>query len=257
VDRSIMVSASNKRANRIDPALSEKMRMVRNIRLETQFYQAFRNTVRIVLNLYRNRNIREEIRVVIFDTTMSYLEKRTFVISKLKMISKDLFVYQNYSEEVLNKIQEVFLCSTSEGGGGEEVGGQNNYCLMTSSSKGKEPSLILPQRNLVNIEQENEPNYYRRLADELVRFKRVRLFMMYPDSFLPLTSGEYKVNADEFVIPKSILTDTYFSELKMYPLEKYVQTNTFETANPLSGIPANPTLLWTDGYQDAYQKAKK
>jgi len=65
------------------------------------------------------------------------------------------------------------------------------------------------------------------------------------------------VNADEFVIPKSILTDTYFSELKMYPLEKYVQTNTFETANPLSGIPANPTLLWTDGYQDAYQKAKK
>ena len=248
IDREIMIP--NRRSlTTLNPILSEKMRMVRNIRLETQFYQAFRNTVRIVLNLYRNRNIREEIRVVIFDTTLSYLEKRTFVISKLKMISKDLFVYQNYSEEVLNKIQEVFLCSTSEG--------QNNYCLMTSSSKGKEPSLILPQRNLVNIEQENEPNYYRRLADELVRFKRVRLFMMYPDSFLPLTSGEYKVNADEFVIPKSILTDTYFSELKMYPLEKYVQTNTFETANPNAGIPANPTLLWTDAYQDAYQRAKK
>ena len=256
IDREIMIPKKGvSTSTSLDPVLSEKMQMVRNIRLETQFYQAFRNTVRIVLNLYRNRNIREEIRVAIFDTTLSYLEKRTFVISKLKSISKDLFVYQNYSEEVLNKIQEVFLCSssTSEGGGG---GGQNNYCLMTSS-KGKEPSLILPQRNLVNVTQENEPNYYRRLADELVRYKRVRLFMMYPDSFLPLTSGEYKVNVDEFVIPKSILTDTYFSELKMYPLEKYVQTNTFETANPNTGIPANPTLLWTDGYQDAYQKTKK
>jgi hypothetical protein len=237
----------------LDPVLSDKMRMVRNIRLETQFYQAFRNTIRIVLNLYRNRNIREEIRVAIFDTTLTYLEKRTFVISKLRGISTDLFVFQTYSEEVLNKIQEVFLCSSSEGtsGGEAEVEGQKNYCLMTSSSSGKEPSLILPQRNLVNVEQENEANYYRRLADELVRYKRVRLFMMYPDSYLPLTSGEYKVNADEFVIPKSILTEEYFSNLKLYPLKKYVQTNTFETANPISGVPANPTLLWMDGYERA------
>jgi hypothetical protein len=107
------------------------------------------------------------------------------------------------------------------------------------------------------MQEKNDQNYYRRLSDELVRFKRVRLFMMYPDAYLPLTSGEYKVNADEFVIPKSILTEEYFSELKTYPLKKYVQTNTFETANPISGVPANPTRLWKDAYQDAYQDASQ
>jgi hypothetical protein len=243
----------------LSPEWSEKMKMIRNIRLETQFYQGFRNTIRMVLNLYKNRRVRESIRSAIFDRSKTYIEKRKIVEGLLRDISlnkKPLFVFQEYSEEVLDKIQEVFLCSSFEGNtGGEE----SNYCLLSfnekegEESENIEPSLVLPQHNLVNPQEENETNYFRRLSDELVRFKRVRLFMMYPDSYLPLTSGEYKVNADEFVIPKSIMTEEYFSELKMYPLKKYVQTNTFETANPISGIPANPTRLWAD----AYEKAKK
>jgi hypothetical protein len=174
----------------------------------------------------------------------------------LKELGKTAFVFQEYSEAVLDKIQEVFLCPSSFDPEGESE--ESNYCLLTFDEKEGsegEPMLILPTYNLVNTEEENEQNYYRRLSDELVRYKRVRLFMMYPDAYLPLTSGEYKVNADEFVIPKSIMTEEYFAELKTYPLKKYVQTNTFETANPSSGIPANPTRLWKDAYQD--QKTKK
>lgn len=238
---------------------SEKMKMVRNIRLETQFYQAFRNTVRMSLNLYKNRRTRETIRSTIFDRTKTYVEKRKIVEGLLKELGKTAFVFQEYSEAVLDKIQEVFLCPSSfdtEGTFGEGTDEESNYCLLSFDEKEGsegEPSLILPTYNLVNTEEENEQNYYRRLSDELVRYKRVRLFMMYPDAYLPLTSGEYKVNADEFVIPKSIMTEEYFSELKTYPLKKYVQTNTFETANPSTGIPANPTQLW----KDAYEKTKK
>ena len=252
----------------LSPEWSEKMIMIRNIRLETQFYQGFRNTIRMVLNLYKSRRIREAIRSAIFDRSKTYVEKRKIVEGFLRDISfggKPLFVFQEYSEEVLDKIQEVFLCSSFEGNTeeGNSEDAESNYCLLSFNEKegeeteNIEPSLVLPQQNLVNPQEKNEQNYFRRLSDELVRFKRVRLFMMYPDAYLPLTSGEYKINADEFVIPKSMMTEEYFSELKMYPLKKYVQTNTFETANPLSGIPANPTLLWTDAYQDAYQKTKK
>ena len=257
-DRAIQLASSSSSSSNPNPEWSEKMKMVRNIRLETQFYQAFRNTVRMLLNLYKNRRTRETIRSTIFDRSKTYLEKRKVVEGLLKELGKTAFVFQEYSEEVLDKIQEVFLCPSSfEGTGeGDAEGEESNYCLLTFNEKegeAGEPSLILPQQNLVNLEEENEKNYYRRLSDELVRFKRVRLFMMYPDAYLPLTSGEYKVNADEFVIPKSIMTEEYFSELKTYPLKKYVQTNTFETANPNTGIPANPTLLWKDGYE----KAKK
>ena len=262
-DREIQL-ASSKPESLVSPEWSEKMKMVRNIRLETQFYQAFRNTIRMVLNLYKHRRVRETIRSAIFDRSITYIAKRKVVEGLLKDLGKSTFVFQEYSEAVLDEIQEVLLCSSfdPEGtfGEGEEgtegKGGESNYCLLYFDEKEGtqgEPSLILPYYNLVNMEEKNEPNYYRRLADELVRYKRIRLFMMYPDAYLPLTSGEYKINADEFVIPKSRLTEEYFSELKTYPLKKYVQTNTFETANPISGIPANPTLLW----KDAYERAKK
>ena len=258
VDRDITIPSLLKEGSnptkKVSREWTEKMRMVRNIRLETEFYQAFRNTIRILLNIYRNRNIREEIREMILNPLATYLEKRRFVELNIRKIAKGMFVFQEYSEEVLEKIPEVFLCSDFDGSAP-----RSSYCLLMNASnggkegkekgEGKEPSLILPLRNLVNIEERNEPNYYRRLSDELIRFKRIRLFMMYPDSYLPLTSGEYKINDDEFVIPKSMLTEEYFSELKRYPLEKYVQTNTFETANPSSSIPANPTLLWMDAYQ--------
>jgi hypothetical protein len=67
-------------------------------------------------------------------------------------------------------------------------------------------------------------------------------------TFLKVKLLEQKPHINEFVIPKSILTDEYFDSLQTYPLKKYVQTNTFETANPSTGIPANPTLLWMDAY---------
>jgi hypothetical protein len=221
--------------------------MVRNIRLETQFYNSFRNTIRIVLNLYKSRNVREKIREIIFTKEKTYQEKIVLIETELRELSKSYFEFQDYSEDVLDKIQDIFICY----GGCDAT--KSNYCLLTSkpaSIKGTEEEtcqLILPKSNLVN-DTDNKRNYFLRLSDEFIRLKRVRLFMMYPDTYLQLSSGEYKIYDNEFVIPRSILTEEYFDELKSYKNSKYVRKSTFETTNPNTGIPANPTLLWKDAY---------
>jgi len=245
-DLTLPVPSSRKRENeRSLESKDPKTRMVRNIRLETQFYNSFRNTIRIVLNLYKSRNVREKIREIIFTKEKTYQEKIVLIETELRELSKSYFTFQDYSENVLDRIQDVFVCY----GGCDAT--KSNYCLLSSSSvKGTEEELcqlILPKNNLVN-DMDNQRNYFLRLSDEFIRLKRVRLFMMYPDTYLQISSGEYKIYENEFVIPRSILTEEYFDELKSYKNPKYVRRSTFETTNPNTGIPANPTLLWKDAY---------
>jgi len=89
------------------------------------------------------------------------------------------------------------------------------------------------------------------MSDELIRYKRIRLLMLYPDKYLNLSNTEYNIHTElEFIIPKSeLLNETYFNNLEEYPLPKYMNTNTYETANP-SDKYANPTQLWSDKYDE-------
>jgi hypothetical protein len=226
--------------------LSEKQKMVQHIKLETLFYNSFRNSTRIVLNLYKSRNIRENLKKIIFDDKMEYHDKLENAIRELKLLTKDLFVFQTYDDAVLQKIEDIFLCK-SDGSCKTQ-----SYCLFkknendTTNENADSCQLILPEKHLVNGE-DNSKIYYGRLADEMVRHKRIRLFMMQPDSYLHLSSDEYKLIENEFIAPKSILTKEYFDELTPYTLKKYARTTVFENANPSEPI-ANPTLSWKENY---------
>ena len=220
--------------------LNEKEKIVRNIRLETQFYNGFRNTIRILLNIYKSRHIKENIREILFLKNMSYRKKIKRVEELLRELCNidQVFSFQLYDDTILSNIQEVFTCQTDCD--------KKTYCL-TSTSKDGNCKLILPLQNLVNGEN-NETIYFSRMADELLRFKRIQLFMMKSDSYLYLSSSEYKIYANEFVIAKSALSDEYFEQLENYSLPKYVKITNYETTNP-SVKPANPTQSWIESYK--------
>jgi hypothetical protein len=220
--------------------LNDKERIMRNIRLETQFYSGFRNTIRILLNLYKWRNTKEKIREFFFVKDMSYRKKRKNIERLLRDLCsvEKAFSFQMYNEDVLSNIQDIFTCQADCE--------KKSYCLTAFTNNGN-CQMILPELNLVNSEK-NENIYFSRMADELLRFKRIQLFMMKTDSYLYISSSEYKIYANEFVIAKSALSDEYFGELERFPFEKYVKTTTYETANPSIKY-ANPTQLWIDAYK--------
>ena len=243
-DRSLMESVVVV-DQKIPKPMNEKERMMRNIRLETQFYAGFRNTIRILLNMYKSRHVKDNIRSLFTLDNMSHRKKRKRIEEHLRKLcsTENVFAFQVYDDAILSNIQDIFTCQTDCD--------KKAYCL-TSRKKNGTCQMILPETNLVNGEK-NENIYFTRMADELLRFKRIQLFMMKNDAYLYISSSEYKIYANEFVIAKSGLTDEYFDTLERYPLEKYVKTTTYESANP-SLKPANPTQSWKDTYHNEKRK---
>lgn len=188
------------------PHLDESVyqdKSVQYIHLENEFYNAFRTTVRILMALFKNRKILKKMENVCLYTDFSYKKKVKETVKMLMEISKDDVSFQKYDPEILMSLYQVFTCQTDA---------QNKqYCLVEeNNSKGV---LLLPEKHLLTGDK-NQVIYYTRLADELIRYKRVQLFMFYPNQFLNIQSHEYQVGDNEFIILKSLLTPDYLKAKK-------------------------------------------
>ena len=54
-------------------------------------------------------------------------------------------------------------------------------------------SLVIPKNNLIN-DIDNEEVYYGRLADELIRYQRIKTFILQPKVFLTFENIKYNLN---------------------------------------------------------------
>ena len=71
----------------------ERLTTVRLIKLETLFYNAFRNTIRILLNKYENLKFRETIEKLTQDIFILYHDKYKTILKILKSIGKDKIIF--------------------------------------------------------------------------------------------------------------------------------------------------------------------
>ena len=72
--------------------------------------------------------------------------------------------------------------------------------------------LLIPKINLIN-NLDNENLYYNKIADELIRYKRIKMFMFEPNIFLSFSNIRYDLNDDEIILLQSLLTQEYFEDL--------------------------------------------
>jgi hypothetical protein len=232
--------------------MNDREKMVRNIRLETQFYSSFRSTVRITLNLYIYRNVKKYIQGIFYSNTIPYFKKLNHIEKELKKIMKGLVIFQEYDEDVLNSLTDIYTCQTDCK--------NKSYCLINDSGNSSVPcQLILPIYHLVNGES-NEKMYYQKLADELLRYRRIQMFMLQPDTYMNFSGNEidYKVYANEVILPRSLLLDPqYYKELIHFPLHKYARTSTFDTAKPIGKPVTNPIIEWKEEYSKTLEETKK
>lgn len=194
---------------------------VQYIHLENEFYNAFRTTLRILMALFKNRKILKKMENICLYTDFSYRKKVKEIIQLLIEISKEDVEFQKYDHDVLMSLYQIFTCQTHAG--------NKQYCLVESSENNSSKGvLMLPEKHLLTGDK-NKVIYYSRLADELIRYKRVQLFMFYPDQFLNIQSHEYQVLDDEFIILKSLLTTDYL-KTKKHLYGKHGKTIPYEDA---------------------------
>jgi len=193
----------------------ERITMIKNIQLETKIYNTFRSTVRALLNQYRNRGYKERLLRFVNSDNTSYSDKlkNTDIILR-KLCDANIDFVENMPQELIDDFLGVSESASVD------------LCLI---SEDKDCSLVIPARHLITGIN-NEDFYYGRMADEFIRYQRIRTFMFEPKVYLNISDTNYKINADEFIILQSLLTNEYFENLVPFPSGTKV---TYDFAEPV------------------------
>ena len=198
----------------------DRIQTTKKIYLESQFYTAFRNTLRILLNQYNNKDLRSSILKIIDSTKFLYKDKLKKVETILRTLSKKSITFQTIDNELLNSLNEIATCTTNCT--------DKKYCITNDKD---ECSLIVPKNHLVS-NVDNEIVYFARIADELIRYNRIRIFMFDTKTYLNITNSEYKLNNNEFIILQSLLTNEYFDDLIPFQMNDYINNITYDISTP-------------------------
>ena len=195
VDKTIQTS------NKID---EEREKFVRKIKLETELYNAFRNKLRTLLNNFKNKQIRDEIKKIADSGHMVYYLQLEKLIILLKRIMTDNVMFIQTTETNIKNVED-------------------------SLEKGE--IILIPKMNLLS-QIDNEHVYYSKLADELIRYNRIKQFMFKTKVFLSFTDIKYDLKQDEIILLQSLLTSDYFDDLVPDIASKYISFNSYDNVEP-------------------------
>ena len=198
---------------------------IKKIRLETNFYNVFRNTIRILINDYENIKIREKIENEINKQYIIYSEKLKNVDRFLRELVKDKMQFIG-DEKYYKLINEVSTCVVKNK---DSCVSTPNLCAVTENGK---CNLILPEKNLITGKI-NETIYYGRMTDELIRYNRIKSFMFQPQTYLSFGNIGYNLRDNEIIMIQSSLTQEYFETLVPSVTNKYIKYNSYDEAEPI------------------------
>ena len=203
----------------------ERVNYIKKIKLETSFYNVFRNTIRVLINNYEYSKIRVKIENELLKEYLIYSEKLKNVDRLLRELVKDKIQFigdQNYYK----LINEVSTCVVKNK---DKCASSPNLCVVTENGS---CNLILPEKNLIT-NKVNEPIYYGRMADELIRYNRIKSFMLQPQTYLSFNNIGYNLRDNELILIQSLLTKEYFETLKPTVTNKYIKQMSYDEVNPI------------------------
>ena len=197
------------------------------LRLDSSFYNAFRNTIRILLNKPEYAASRGEIEQTI-EAKAIYDKKLQAISQLLRLVSKDYIDFAEFDTLSIDSVNEVFACLDSAKGLCES----NPFCTLNGSTC----SLVIPSRGLLTG-LDNETVYYEKMADELIRYSRIRSFIFKPKSYLSFTPVNYNLGENEVILLQTILDQGYLDDLVSATKSNYVTSTAFDNAEPSISMP--------------------
>ena len=204
---------------------------VKQIKLESHFYNIFRNLLRILLNNFEFQALKNNIIEIIESPTKVYNNKLVNIIILIKKIMEDDVEFLDIRTRTLPEINEITQCL--------EIA--KNECnvdnLCSFSETNKKCILQLPKINLVNS-TDNEDVYYGRIADELIRFKKIRNYILTSHNFLSFQQISYNLRKNEIILLEELLYGNYFNDLKKTTSNKFINTkNVYSVSEPIDSFP--------------------
>ena len=176
--------------------------------------------MRILINKFQNQAIKKEIQNIM-DSTLLYLDKLEKVDKLIQTLMINAVEFREYPNERLNNLSLIGTCFTLN----EADCTKKLFC-----NKGRNTcKLVVPLTNLVNGNN-NIYIYFGRIADEILRYNRIKSFIFKPPAFLSFNDVNYDMTDDELIINAALLTQDYFANL--VPMHK--NSYTFNIARDMA-----------------------
>ena len=205
----------------------ERIIKIKKIKLESYFYNAFRNLIRIIFTKPENYDIKNEILELINNVTISYTEKLKRVNEYLIRFMTSYIDFTVFNIRNLMDITNIEQCLTMN----NEKCQDKEYCVYSTNDN--ICKMLFPKVNLIN-ESDNESRYFTRLADEMIKFDRIKTFIFKPKTFLSFKEINYSLNDDEIILLEDILYGDYFIDLIPETKNVFVSSqNTWNTVEPI------------------------
>jgi len=207
---------------------------IKRIQLETNFYNVFRNTIRILFNDYSNSEKRKAIQDECNKRYIVYRQQIDTVVEMLHELVDTSIIFstgedgKGYNYKNINE-NEIHNCiKLSKEKCLSEDSNSSSICQITDDKC----TLILPKKNLIT-DTDNELFYYGRMADELIRYNRIKSFIFKPQAYLSFGQIKYNLRDNEILILQDLLTQEFFENLIPADINKYAKYNTYDTAEPI------------------------
>lgn len=197
----------------------ERIKINKNINLETNFYNSFRNIVRILLHKSLNRDILEKIAYYISEPKYYYKHKIQKIAKIVEYLIEKHVQFVDYDDNVFEELNDIYTCFDNPN--------EKSYCTLQND----EFMFQVPSIHLISGKP-NKTVYLNRIADEFVRNKDISQFLMDVDNVLRIPESIYKVNDDEFILLQSLIQTQYFDNLKPFSNTSYSTLNNYNSAQP-------------------------
>ena len=183
---------------------TERIEMINNIKLENNFYKTFKNTIINLINNPRYIANKINIKDLINNNTILYYDKIISIFGELKKIGEQTIAFSNYDKQTLQSIKQMSMCSNSNCNA--------EYCKLEEIDANTICKLVIPDKNLLNEENDNETIYYNKLADEFIRYTNTKKFLFENTQYLLTNNIKYNINQHELVIYESSIIDELFNK---------------------------------------------
>lgn len=184
------------------PQDTDRVSIIESIHKESYYYTKFRSTVRMLLGLYDKRKIKLDLIKILQNDDLKYNDKLTEVEGKIHALMDDEIEFK-------------------------EIPAAVDYDCGMDKCK-----LELPINSYLIPNGKNSEIYFGKIADELIRFKRVRSFMLEPKNYLNISNVSYKINPDEILLLDSAINSAYLNETNVFSVNEYLNNITYDIAEP-------------------------
>jgi hypothetical protein len=203
----------------------ERVDYITKLKLETNFLNVFRNSIRILLNEYENLSIRENIEELANSIGDLYKYKLRQITLLLEELVKDKIKFsEDYNYNMINEITTCIIQKPDKC--------EANKPLCALINDGNTCQLVLPKTNLLNG-TDNKKTYFVKMADEIIRYNRIKSFLFKPQSFASFSALNYNLRENEIIVIQSMLNQEYFDGLVPIETNQFIKYNTYDNVQPI------------------------